>query len=332
MRLRAYLALAGVLGRLSDSCDLIIFVDDLQWGDADSGRLLREVFAGPERPHCLLIVAYRTEEQAQSACITELLDVTGGARSELQTVDIRLEPLAVVESRMLALSLVGGVELSDEEVSMIVSEAGGSPLLLTELVSHRLDATTAERSLGAGIDGILEHRFAKLSEETQEAFCLICCAGVPLSVGVLHAAIGTASTEVTIALTHGRLAHSRKGGQELEVFHDSIREAMMRRLGQKRQRYHAALAQALAQRSADPAEVARHYFAAENRTEGSLWAETAAEQANRSFALARAIELFRLALSAPEISPERRIHLTRRLAFTYAALGRGADADRKSVV
>ncbi len=326
MRLRAYLALAGVLGRLSDGCNLIIFVDDLQWGDADSGRLLREVFAGPERPHCLLILAYRSEEQAQSDCITELLDGPGGARAELKHSHITLGPLSKGDSRALVETLIGELDLSGDEVKSLVTEAEGSPLLLTELVSHRKDPTVAIGARGLGIDGILDHRIAQLSPEVCEAFTLICCAGTPLPVGLLNATVGCTSNEVLVALTHGRLGHIRQGGRALEVFHDSIREAMLRRIGSAAPRYHATLAQALANRRADAAEIARHFFAGGDPREGSLWAETAAEQANRSFALARAIELFRLALDVPDISKEREIHLKRRLALAFAAIGRGADA------
>lgn len=326
LRMRAYLALAGVLGRLSDGCELIIFVDDLHWGDVDSGRLLREVFAGAERPHCLLILAYRPEEQAHSECMSELLDGPLGLSSELQNITIILDSLSRRDSRSLALDLTQQLSISDQDLSTIVAESRGSPLLLTELVSHYYATNDTENAVHNGIDGIVAHRVAGLSPELKRAFCLLCCAGVPLSLNLVNALANSASVDLLVGLTHQRLARSRKGGQVIEVFHDSIREAMVRRLGDNATEYHAALAAELVTRNGDPAEIARHYFASGDIKQGSFWAEIAAEQANRSFAFARAADLFLLARSAEDNSQERYAQLSRRLAFTYAALGRGADA------
>jgi hypothetical protein len=62
LRRYAALALRQLLGELARQRPLIISIDDLQWGDADSARFFREVVAFPEPPPMLLVLAYRSED------------------------------------------------------------------------------------------------------------------------------------------------------------------------------------------------------------------------------------------------------------------------------
>src|SRR5690606_18030082 len=62
LQARAFRCLKLLLARIAGTRPLVLVIDDLQWGDRDSGRLLAELVAPPERPALLLVCTYRSGE------------------------------------------------------------------------------------------------------------------------------------------------------------------------------------------------------------------------------------------------------------------------------
>ncbi len=67
LRLDAFEGLRKLLSRLSDSLPLVIILDNLQWGDRDSARLLRHLLLPSERMRILWLGCHRTAEGRSSS-------------------------------------------------------------------------------------------------------------------------------------------------------------------------------------------------------------------------------------------------------------------------
>jgi predicted ATPase len=72
LRRRDFTALKELLGHIADAQPLVLYVDDLQWGDADSVLPLRELVEPPEAPAMLVLGTYRADEVEHSPFLRDL--------------------------------------------------------------------------------------------------------------------------------------------------------------------------------------------------------------------------------------------------------------------
>ncbi|HEY7508673.1 MAG TPA: AAA family ATPase, partial [Vicinamibacteria bacterium] len=184
LRRRAFAALRELLVRVADRRPLVLFVDDLQWGDADSAALLEDLLRPPDPPVLLAIGCYRSEE-AETSPLLQVLLPKRRAESRLPSRDILVGELSASESQQLALALVAGEpEGRRAHAETIAREAGGNPYFIEELA--RSGPSSAEVSL----DRVLETRVARLPEGARRLLELVAVSGAPLDLGVAYRAAG----------------------------------------------------------------------------------------------------------------------------------------------
>src|SRR5262249_12262111 len=135
-RRRAFDALEDLLRNLSARRPLVLHLDDLQWGDADSARLMASLLAPPDPPRLLLLCSYRSEEADTTESFRALSPETA-ARGGGDVVTVDVDRLSPEESAALAGALLTAAGrdragLSDLAATL-AREADGSPFFVAEL-------------------------------------------------------------------------------------------------------------------------------------------------------------------------------------------------------
>jgi hypothetical protein len=328
LRRRAFAALRELLVRLADRRPLVLFIDDLQWGDTDSAALLEELLRPPEPPALLLIGCYRSEEALTSPLLKVILPKRLAPESMLEVRDIVVGELSTAESNELALALVvGEPQGRATRAEAIARESGGNPYFIEELA--RFGSTPAA---DVTFDGVLETRVARLAPGARRLLDIVAVSGAPLEAGVAYRAadLEREGESVLAALRAGHLVRTRTapGRQEIETYHDRIRDAVVARLEPEALRdCHLRLVSALlASGRADPETLARHSLAAGDPDSAAEFAGAAAAKASEALAFDRAAGLYRFALQLGQSTPGERAKLQVQLGNALANAGRGAEA------
>jgi eukaryotic-like serine/threonine-protein kinase len=363
LRRRAFSALRELLARLGDRKPLVLAIDDLQWGDVDSAALLVELLRPPDAPVLLFLGTYRSEDRATSPFLQALFEAHGPVRDQNQVPsgglgldcrDLAVELLAHDDASSLALALLGevaGSKSTDQRilVEAIARESSGNPFFVAELVRH-VQADTREHLEPAGghtadlggrtetkklvLDEVLWSRIVRLPDEARRVLELIAISGRPLRLVELGQCAELAQDErVALAvLRAGRLIRStgRAETDEVETYHDRVRETVVSRLEPDTARsHHHRLAVVLeGSGQADPEVLGLHFLGAGLPERASEYFIEAADEAAEALAFERAAALYRRALEHHPRRSGKEWILRARLGDALASAGRGADAAR----
>jgi hypothetical protein len=329
VRSRAFGALREMLGRLGDRRPVVIFLDDIQWGDADSAGLIAELVAPPDPPPALFILCFRAEEAPTSALLNELkrrLEVVGLGGREHR---LNLGNLSLDQALSLARRLLGDDD--HERAAVIARESAGSPFFLGELAQY---ARTEEGQRDTGelrLDDVIQRRVSQLPPAARTALRVVSIAGNSLDRRVVLRAGAFDEEPLASALQTLRLANLIKlrgaRGERVEPFHDKIREAVVDSLRpEEKTALHRDLAHALDATDADPETLLVHFRAGGEIERTRQLVRVAAERSTSALAFDRAAELWQEALALGGWDEQERRTLGLARAEALARAGRGTRA------
>ena len=326
VRRRAFAALREMASRISDDRALVLFLDDLQWGDRDSAQLVGELLRPPMAPALLLVGTYRPEEAEESPFLTEFRKLHND-RSIGEVSELTLEELQADEAHDLARA-VAGSRASAERIEAIARDAAGSPFFIQELARFADDV--AGEHDDASLDDVIRARVRRLPEAAQHLLEVIAIAGQPLGPEPAIAAAGIEEDAhpFIAALRAENLVRTRfhAGHEELVTYHDRVREAVIDRLDPARRKdCHLRLALALERFGGDPEILSTHFERAGQPERAAQYAFEAAGMAAEALAFDHAARLYRFAIGVigmDRVPVERVIQL----ADALANAGRGAEA------
>jgi tetratricopeptide (TPR) repeat protein len=326
LRSRAAWALAELVRALCAERPLVMFLDDVQWGDHDSALLLGEALVSCEGAPLLVVCAYRSENAAQSAFLRSFDDARGQQHSP--TRKVLLSPLTESEVRTLVeeVAPVEGVA-PEAAAARLTREAAGSPMYVLELLraGDRLEPGRA-RSLSA----LLGQRVAALPAAERNLLELLAVAGRPETLRFAGELCGPdASPAAERVLRGAHLVRRADPGDEgrLDVYHDRVREAVLEQLKPDRRRaLHTALALAYERTRADATIRLLHWLGADRHDRARELAPLAAEQAAHALAFDHAASLYQRALELGVTHDAAGRSLRTLLAEALANAGRSAEA------
>jgi eukaryotic-like serine/threonine-protein kinase len=326
LRRRAFGALRELFVRLVDRSPVVVVMDDLQWGDADSAALLADLMKPPDSPAMLLIGCYRSEESETSDLLSVLLPLRESPpAASLRRMDIAVGELAADEAQALAAELLGGGHDSGR-AQAIARESQGNPFLVDALSRFGRDEPS-----GALLDEVIRRRAADLPEPARRLLSVVAVAGRPIDLGAaFHAAALEHESDAALGLlrsVHFVRTRRSTGWDEVETYHDRLRAAVVAGLAADELHHlHERLALALqASGRADPERLAEHFREAGHLHQAADHFVAAATAAANALAFDRAARLYRMALALGPTPGD--VHDLRvRLGDALASAGRGREA------
>ena len=294
LRQRAWQALRDLLTNLGREHPLVLYIDDLQWGDEDSARLLADLVRPPLAPRLLLIATYRRENADDSVCLRVLREEYRRGRSQPQFYDLLVDALDDDEATRLARMLLGRQDAGQRgEAQKIARESRGCPFFVWELARHvqEDDTEVAERVLD--LDEVIWQRAQRLGEPVMRMLELIAVAGRPLPVELTFQVQRVAvqgPALITELRNESFVRTTQRDGVEsvVEAYHDRIRESVVKHLSPEVIRHHhSRLAETIEQQSQLHAEeLLRHLRTTPDFSEPDRPYELDKQQRQRVFELA----------------------------------------------
>ncbi len=315
LRRVAVSAFVNVLRRLSDQHRLVVAIDDLQWGDADSGDLIAELVE--DLPPLMVLGSFQTDDRASSELLARVHQ-----KNRHSFEEIELGPLDQAEARTLALRLVRPEAAGHAD--LIARESAGIPMFVHELVRHAAGPPLP-------LDEAISRRIAKLDPSALRILEVIATAGRPIDAELCNGVLGGEARRAIDTLRAAHLIRVRAGIHEtgLETYHDLIRRSVLRGMATETVLdVHRRLALALEARCAPPDLLVHHWRAAGDPVRAGKHALDAARKASDALAFDRAVHMVRLAIELLDDAGGAGGSLYTALGDASANAGRAPEAAR----
>jgi DNA-binding SARP family transcriptional activator/predicted ATPase len=290
-RLHFYESLSAAFGKSRKP--LLLFLDDMQWCDAESFEWLGSLLGSSAAAGLMLLGTVRAEETARDHPFARFL---AGLRERGMVLEVPLEPLDAEETEELA-RLESVKPLEGGSAGEIFGATRGNPLFVVESVRAGLQSTR--------VHAVIASRLSQLTAASYELAGLASVVGRPFSFELLVKATDWDEASVSEALDElwrRRIVESH-GAAEYNFTHDRLREVAYAELSVVRQRYfHRRVARALAEVYAGDIEswngqIASHFEQAGMAEEAIEYYGRAAGHARQRYADTEAADVLRRALA-----------------------------------
>lgn len=325
---RAFEGLFHLLRDMASLGPLLLFFDDVQWGDPDSAAVLAEIMRFTTELPILVVLAYRTDGPAPF--IQRFVPPIQKAGVAVRTLD--LEPMSFEQSCVIASEMLETSQ-DDERVRTIAKRSGGVPSFILELV-RQLDFQDA-RSASAVDEELNEVTVTAIHALPNNARRLLhvlalCEHPLPDDLGLYAADLSDDAFQAISTLRAHNLVSvtGAKGGDTLEIASERVRDFVLDQIPDDwKAAFHQRLASSMeAHGGMAPAQLVHHYHGARMVEKAGLVAWLSADEALKKGRTHEAIWLLRRAREYGKWTNRERRTILSRLADALARVGAGKEA------
>lgn len=326
----AFKAFSELLARIGDIHPLILYIDDIQWGDSDSVEAIRELVCSETPARILMIASHRSEYPLPDG-YAQLFDTLEKDRHD-NFSRVLIGPLNRQESEEVISGYVKDKQLPPETIDRIISEAQGSPLFLQQLVQCYLDFPSQSPVQTLGLNQVILGRVEALDTVSRSFLEMLAIVGKPTPLAALLRGVpGIADPQQIVAelrsekLLSGAAAHA---ADNIQIYHDRVRESIVQSLPtEQKQDYHLRWAKfLLTQPDSDPESLAFHFRGGGELPTAGTWYAIAAEASAKALAFDHAARLYEQSLALNPVDAEEELKLRSGLARAFVNAGRGKHA------
>jgi tetratricopeptide (TPR) repeat protein len=346
IRYRAFAALRDLLQNIGRSTPVVLFIDDLQWGDADSAEAMLGLLEPPEAPAVMLLGSYRRDEAGDSPFLKAWHKSLAEKSNPIPQRIVEVHPLTPEQClTLVAMRVCIDSGTLKERAEELFADTQGNPYFLEQLVEGFDAATGSFRAVP--LNEIITTKLKRLPAGASQLLDVISVAGKAVSLSEASQVAGhdRAAFETITHMRSERLVRLVGSGDQqlVDTYHDKIRETTLGRMDAEARRalhlesaesiqssqaidqaaVEAFLSQSFAKPSVPPFSTARiydlayHFHLAEDPRAAS-YQPLAGELAFQTYASDEAIQFLSRAVSLlPDNAPKSwRARLWHRLAVS----------------
>jgi diguanylate cyclase (GGDEF)-like protein len=268
-------AVAAFLTRLASDRPAVLHLDDVQWLDEASLRVLRLMAVDLKTSSLLVVMTSRDDPDCRPA-----LDASRSALAGVIDTTVTAGPMDARSVEQIVFEISGGMGIDDEATAMVVARTGGNALALLEYLAAAMQSCVlrpawgrwaldvdrlGELPLSGTALDLIENRVRELDVEARRVLGVAALLGTRFSTDLLARVCGMGLRRAGLVVTKATWAHlvEPRGDGQHAFLHDCVREALLARLGpEDLRRHHQRIADVLdGEPGGDPATVyaaARH--------------------------------------------------------------------------
>ena len=239
IRGRAFYGLRQLLTAISRRTTIVIHIDDLQWGDADSARAWHELLNHTDAPPLLVLGSYRSDETDESLFLEAWGRLKASAFHRLESRTVSVQPLTQDECLELAAQRTGlPRETIQDQIGQLFHDTDGNPYFLDQLLEGFDPDSGSFRHVP--LDELVAGRLSRLPSAASRLLEVIAISGKPIRIKEA-ASVAGAEQSAMGTLTHmrnERLVRLLDAGDEpmVETWHDKVRESVLDSLPKERRK------------------------------------------------------------------------------------------------
>jgi DNA-binding SARP family transcriptional activator len=345
-RLRLYHAASALIAHAAERRPLLLVLEDMQFADADTLLMIRQLLRDVGRHRIVMVLAYRDGEVGGDHPLARLLS---DLRREVGVTRLRLRGL---DDDAIAELIDGDHQPSGELIERLQEHTDGNPYFVEEVLRSVRDrrpdtdsrAFSIEdlRFVPESVQDVIQARLRRLPSSAREILAGAAVVGQEFDPELLESLFDHEQTAdaLDLAVREGLLVTDGESRRRYRFRHALAREAIYRSIGHgRRAQLHVRIARALERQRrtthVDSAQLAHHFLAcgrSDVADEAIRYSSDAAERARGSYACDDAAQHYRRALDVLEACRPRDVRTRCSLLLRLGQVSWQRDGPRARVI